>query len=83
MKLESHFGEDVITTCIRGKQNVVTFRSTAEKILEQFAKYAKEKDGNNETNRIVQTAAKLLLVDIKNIGTSKEEYTLQVRKSQT
>ena len=33
MKLESHFGEDVIITCIRRKQNVVTFWSTAEKDL--------------------------------------------------
>ena len=30
-------------TCIRGKANVVTFRSTAEKILKQFAQN-KEKD---------------------------------------
>ena len=45
MKLESHFGEDVILTCIQGKQNVVTSRSTAEKILEWLLKSAKEKDG--------------------------------------
>ena len=36
MKLESHFGEDVILTGIRGKRNVVTSRSTAEKILENL-----------------------------------------------
>ena len=45
MKLESHFGEDVILTGIRGKRNVVTSRSTAEKILERFLKSAKEKTG--------------------------------------
>ena len=45
MKLESHFGEDVILTSIRGKRNVVTSRSTAEKILERFLKSAKENDG--------------------------------------
>ena len=45
MKLEGHLGEDVILTCIRGKRNVVTSRSTAEKILERFLKSAKEKDG--------------------------------------
>ena len=44
MKIESHFGEDVILTGIRGKQNVVTSRSTAENILERFLKSAKEKD---------------------------------------
>ena len=45
MKLENNFGEDAILTGIRGKRNVVTSRSTAEKILERFLKSAKEKDG--------------------------------------
>ena len=44
MKLESPFGEDVILTGIQGKRNVVTSRSTAEKILERLLKSAKEKD---------------------------------------
>ena len=48
MKLESPFGEDVILTGIRGKQNVVTSRSTAKKILEWFLKSAKEKDGRKK-----------------------------------
>ena len=48
MKLESPFGEDVILTGIRGKRNVVTSRSTGEKILERFLKSAKEEDGKGE-----------------------------------
>ena len=44
LKLESHFGEDVILTGIRGKRKVVISRSTARKILERFLKSAKEKD---------------------------------------
>ena len=48
MKLESHFGEDVTLTGILGKRNVVTSRSTAEKILERFLKSAKEKDGREK-----------------------------------
>ena len=50
MKLEIHFGEDVILTGILGKRNVVTSRSTAEKILERFLKSAKEKDGREKKN---------------------------------
>ena len=73
-KLESHFGDEVIITCIRGKRNVVTFRSAAEKILEQFAKSKKETDSEQEKLRIVKTAAKLLLSDIKKVDTSREEY---------
>ena len=45
LKLESHFGEDVILTGILGKRNVVISRSAAKKILERFFKSAKEKDG--------------------------------------
>ena len=58
MKLESPFGEDVILTGIRGKRNVVTSRSTAEKILERFLKSAKEKDGGKmkHTNSSKATA---------------------------
>ena len=58
MKLESHFGEDVILTGIRGKRNVVTSRSTAEKILERLLKSAKEKDGGKmkHTNSSKATA---------------------------
>ena len=45
LKLESHFGEDVILTGIQGKRNVVTSRSTDEKILERLLKSAKKKMG--------------------------------------
>ena len=45
LKHESHFGEDVILTGIRGKRNGVISRSAAKKILERFLKSAKEKDG--------------------------------------
>ena len=51
MELESPFGEDVILTGILGKRNVVTSRSTAEKILERFLKSAKEKDGIEKNNK--------------------------------
>ena len=60
MKLERHFGEDVILTAIRGKRKVVTSRSTAEKILERFFKSAKEKKkgggGMKHTNSSKATA---------------------------
>ena len=72
MKLESHFGEDVILTGIRGKRKVVTSRSTAEKILERFLKSAKEKKKGGGGEWSIQIAAKLLLVNINNTETSKE-----------
>ena len=56
MKLESHFGEDIILIGVKGKWNVVTSWSTA-----------KEKD----EGKMKQIAAKLLLVN-NNIETMKE-----------
>jgi hypothetical protein len=74
-KLEDYFGDSIIVTCIRGKANVVTFRSTAEKIVRQFSQ---EKNVNRESEeeklRIIKTAAKLLLADIKSMDTSRDEY---------
>ena len=69
-KLEDHFGDTIIVTSIRGKASVVTFRSTAEKILKQFAQN-KEKDIEVEKLHLIKTAALLLLSDIKSMDASK------------
>ena len=79
-KAERHSGEGVILTGIRGKRNVVTSRSTAEKILERFLKSAKEKDGlekkrkkkKKKKKKIIQIAAKVLPLNFNKIETSKE-----------
>ena len=49
-KLKSQFGDEIVITCIRGKQNVVTFRSVAEKILSEFQKSKKETKSEKEKN---------------------------------
>ena len=51
LKLEIHFGEDVILTGIRGKRNVVISRSIAKKILERFLKSAKKKKKKKKKKR--------------------------------
>ncbi|KAL8574874.1 hypothetical protein ACOMHN_003434 [Nucella lapillus] len=73
-KLESHFGDEIMITCIKGKRNVVTFRSVAENILKQFAESKKETDSEKEKLKIIKTASTLILSDIKTIDTSKAEY---------
>lgn len=72
-KLENHFGEAIIVTCVKGKANVVTFRSTAEKILMDFSK-RREKNDEKEKLCIIRTAALLLLADIKAMDSSKQDY---------
>ena len=82
-KLERLFGDGIVITCIRGKQNVVIFRSTAEKYSKQFAECKKETSHEKEKLRIIQTAAKLLLSDIKKVDTSKDEYPSREEISDT
>ena len=72
-KLLEHFGDQILITEINGKANVVTFRSTAETILQEF--HAHQKDHpEQEKMYIIQAAAKLTKNDIKLVETSTEHY---------
>ena len=74
-RLLEHFEDEIIVTEINGKQNVVTFFSTAKCILHEF--YAQRHSSDNsesEAIRIIETAAKLIKNDIKGIQTSSEYY---------
>lgn len=72
-KLVDFFGQDIIITTVNNKQNVATFRHTAENILLKFHKGHSD-DPDIEKNRIIETAAKLLREDIRIIDTSHENY---------
>lgn len=72
-ELVKHFGDKIIITEICGKQNVVTFRSTASKILFDFHHRQKNK-AMDQANQIVETAAKLIKNDIKGIIQSRDTY---------
>ena len=56
-KLKYHFSDRIIVTELNGKQNVVTFRDTAKRILYEF--HQKKDDSISEQIKIIQTAAKL------------------------
>ena len=72
-KLLEHFGNQILITEINGKVNVVTFRSTAETILQEF--HAHQKDRPEQQKKyIIQAAAKLIKNDIKMVETSTEHY---------
>jgi len=74
-KLQVHFGERLIQTEINGKPNVVTFRTTARVMLQDY--YSKQQQKQNtaeEKIKLVQAAAKLIKEDIKAIETAHEVY---------
>ena len=72
-KIKEHFGDQIIITELNGRANVVTFRSTAETVLQEF--HARQKDHpEQEKQHIIETAAKLIKNDIKLVDTSNEHY---------
>ena len=72
-KLKEQFGDRIIHTEINGKPNVVTFRSTAKAILQDFYAHRKA-DPETEKKRIIETAAKLIKNDIKSVETYHDVY---------
>eukprot|EP00794_Sanderia_malayensis_P001614 gene1614-1785_t len=72
-KLKQHFSNQILVTEINEKSNVVTLRSTAEALLQDFHDCQK-KDPEMEKMHIIRTAAKFIKNDIKLVETSNEYY---------
>ena len=78
-KLQEQFGDKIILTEINGKPNVVTFRTTARVVLQDYynkQQQQQEKNTAEEKIKLVQAAAKLIKEDVKAIKTSHEVYPL-------
>ena len=74
-KLQEHFGENILFTEMNGKQNVVTMRTTAKVILQDYyATQQKETNTHEEKINLVKAAAQIIKQDIKDLGQSKESY---------
>ena len=75
-RLLEHFGNRIVQTEINGKPNVITFRTTARVVLQDYySKQQQQKQNTAEEKiKLVQAAAKLIKEDIKAIGTSHEVY---------
>jgi len=72
-KLHEHFGEQIVLTEINGKPNVVTFRTKASALLQDFYSHQKA-DPETDKMRLIKTASKLILEDIKAVETSNVVY---------
>ena len=73
-KLQEHFGDKILITSIYGKSNVVTFRQTAASVTDEFYCNPRPKDTEEERCRIIETSAKLIKSEIKNIDVSSDVY---------
>ena len=77
-KLVEHFGDSIIIARLNGKQNVVTFRSTAKTILQEFYANPQNADSESEKMKIIETASKLIKNDIRTLEASNDEYPLNI-----
>jgi hypothetical protein len=73
-QIKKQFGNNIMITEISGMANIVTFRSTASTILQDFHKHPQNETCDEEKNRIIQTAAKLIKNDIKSLHQSQDTY---------
>ena len=64
-RLLDYFGERIIITEMKNKPNIITLRSTASNILQEFYSLLKAEDPEIQTLRVIETAAQLIQNDIK------------------
>ena len=78
-RLQELFGERMVQTKINGKPNVITFRTTARVVFQDYYSKQQQEEKENtaeEKIKLLKAAAKLIKEDIKGIGTSHEVYFL-------
>ena len=73
-KLQEQLKDGIVITYINGKPNVITFRTTTAKILQNFYNEQRCSDPPGEKERIVLTAEKLLKTDIKEMKCCSKSY---------
>ena len=73
-KLDQHLGDSVLVTNINGRKDVVTFRTKAAKLLQEFYDAPKPESENQEKKQIIDAAADLIRNEIKCIPTCKSSY---------
>ena len=66
-KLLTYFKDQIVISNIQGKPNVVTFISTANKILADFHSNRSSDDANVEKLRVIKAAEELIKIDIKSL----------------
>ena len=72
-KKKKHFGDKIIITEINGMPNVVTFYSTAERILQEVHKTEIDSP-EDKAQYIIKSACKLIRKDISDIEQDRETY---------
>ena len=73
-RLLDHYGERVIINEVKGRQNIITLRSTASNILKKVYSLPHSEDPKIQKFRAIETATKIIKTDIKAVETRKDVY---------
>ena len=73
-KLALHFGERLVLTTLSTKVCVVTLRQTAMSIIHDFHREQQNKNTEDEKMRIITTAARLIVSDVKSVANTLDVY---------
>ena len=73
-KLEDHFGQRIVISSSKQMPNVVTFHNTVKSIIQEFYDQPKDADDEQEKERIIKAAAKLIKTEIKNMDVPNNHY---------
>ena len=73
-EMKQHCSETVMISELQGKDNIVTLHSTASQIIDNFHQKSKQ-ESDKEKRYMIETAAKLIKQDIKDIKQKNESPT--------
>jgi len=73
-RIEKDFDGKIIISNINGNADVITFKTTVSKILQNFQKTASSNDDEIEKLRIIKTAADIIKNDIKQMNSNLTFY---------
>ena len=76
-KLEDKYKDSLVFAEVSGRSNIVCFRNMAEHIINNKWYESRKEDSREEAHRIITTAAKLILAEIREHEYSTAFYPLQ------
>ena len=64
-RLQADYPGEIMVTSLSGRENVITFNSTASKLLSDFYRESNKADSENEESSLILTAARIIKNEIK------------------
>ena len=74
--IKAHYGDEIVVTSIVGKSSIISFRDCANTILHDKWIAYKVIYVNEQSNRIIEMAASIILNDIRTAVYDVDEYIL-------